>query len=781
MNKKFYLVGMTVLVSVSLFMIGCPTDPDPEYLPGKEIEVVVPGPDVEVPVEVPIHPDTLVTTAAGLRAALLLENVNVIALDEPNNNPVTVSGTKDAPFVINKTLLLFSPVNIGPYVSVYKPVYIYSGGSLDASNGLVVSSAPPADEPPAGEDSESVISKASGGTGNDAGGSITVYRGGKLAVIDLENVNDGKLPLKTVIGDRSIVKIQGTLGIPGITLEKLQRAAGCIEDDASLEVDARGVSATAMQAIQKRLAELYPNMKVLIAQVGDGSPETAPSFEIPEGGATTVPSDDPLSSLEELTVSAGGSFTADAATGSAGGIKLVIGDGASAVLGGDQIAAIKAGSTIGAGATLTVKDVLSIPSPIAVGAGATINGITFPDAVSVTGILADEIAVEGDWEVPAAAPLIIDTDKTLVVSGNVAVAGDVAVDGNLALEGTIAVAAGGSFTAPAISAGGTPEAGHQVSFGVDSSIAVAQGAALGFADGDATDGEDTSISFVGGSAPLYKWDDDSTGGVITLKPNNVTEMTGNLSVVTNTGVAPTTTVVITTGGQLTIPAGKTFTNGGTITNAGAIIVDGGTYDVAVAGNAGTNTGSVTVKSGGTIKGTATTRVTGAGLNTVEKGGKAYIGDDLIIGPVAADGAQIQIASGSFSYNDTVYRLNDGSAAALTVDRLVVSGTTAPAAVFTIGANSVLTVKADKTLSLNAATVDSTLIQPLVGAAGAQVVLEAGAKLGNAGGTLNFYSNASTALTFTDSVYTAGDEGATFTWNASVGSNAGGWVLPAVEP
>jgi cytoskeletal protein CcmA (bactofilin family) len=170
------------------------------------------------------------------------------------------------------------------------------------------------------------------------------------------------------------------------------------------------------------------------------------------------------------------------------------------------------------------------------------------------------IAANGKLTIPSVE------EKSFGIAGTVNVAGTLEVKGTVNVTGTINVMRTGTLIAPPP---GVPSAMVIVTNG---KIEVAQGATLAY------DISSASIYFVGGgaeSAPLYKWDNDSQNGKITLKPGNLTELeAGRLSVENDTGVAAGSIVTINAGGRLTIPEGKTLTVGGTLEVKGALTVNG---------------------------------------------------------------------------------------------------------------------------------------------------------------------------------------------------------------
>jgi hypothetical protein len=263
---------------------------------------------------------------------------------------------------------------------------------------------------------------------------------------------------------------------------------------------------------------------------------------------------------------------------------------------------------------------------------------------------------------------------------------------------------------------------------------------------------------------------------------------------------------------LTVGTEKTLTVAGAVNVAGVLSVKG-TLDVDADGaievqsggeyildgtTTGTLDGTITVKSGGKAYSFNDSRLGGAGFNVVEAGGKAYLGTskDAAVAMIgeAGDSPVIIHTGGKLSFNNTDYVL-DGTA---TVNGL--SGGGDSQGTFMVGetgdtaTNRRLTLRAGSVLTVPGTSTETKRILVVIVAAGkpgvfgepasgdkaaAKIVLAAQGYIdfyaqgesnytSPASGDINFYDSSSTKVTG-NSLHNT-----TYTWDATLGSNAGGW-------
>jgi hypothetical protein len=182
----------------------------------------------------------------------------------------------------------------------------------------------------------------------------------------------------------------------------------------------------------------------------------------------------------------------------------------------------------------------------------------------------------GSVTVKEGAELIVSEDAKLTISGNASVAGDLTVSGNAIIAGTVTVASGGKIVSPALAATGLPNANNKITFGDTGAIELAYGAIGYYGD----------VAFIGpapatGTNPyIYNWDTGAVG-IVTLKGNNVTELTsGNVTAVKSTAIPSQTTISIGSGAKLTVASDVTFTVVGTLAVTGTIDATAGTLTVS---------------------------------------------------------------------------------------------------------------------------------------------------------------------------------------------------------
>jgi phage gp45-like len=344
----------------------------------------------------------------------------------------------------------------------------------------------------------------------------------------------------------------------------------------------------------------------------------------------------------------------------------------------------------------------------------------------------EEISVDTPITIGAGLTLVVPNEKTFIVEA------DVTVDG-----GTIQVAAGGSLVGPALDETGEP-VDTTIIFENGGKVAVAQGATLFAGDTKFVDSdpEDTEA--------LYKWS-SGTNGVITLKADNVTELTsGKLEIQKETGIAATSSVVIASGAELTVSANYQVwgtlevATGGTLVGP-ALNETGVPEDEAIIFQ---GTGKVEIAQGATLF-AGTTEFVSTGADALYKWTGASGGKITLKG-----GNITELTSGELEIqNDT------GIAVGSSV--VIAEGTK-------------LTVSAGKTYLVWGAIDNSGTIE---GASGAKIIFVSGASM-SWDSEINFYDTGSTVLN--GSSYTA-SANTTFAWDTNAGGEGtAGWKAEAAE-
>jgi hypothetical protein len=225
---------------------------------------------------------------------------------------------------------------------------------------------------------------------------------------------------------------------------------------------------------------------------------------------------------------------------------------------------------------VTFVDPVAEASKLAADLGGQESGVTATGTVvTVTGTAAS-IAAETHVTVPDGVTLTVSSGATLNVAGELNVAG------NATVEGKITVASGGKIVSPALGADGLP-GDNAISFGDNGTVELAQGAIGYYGD----------VAFIG-PAPAagaenpyaYNWG-TATDGKVTLKDDNVTELTsGSVTAAKSTAIPPDTTITVASGATLTVAADTTFVVAaggtleveGTFTNEGTVILEAAEAD-----------------------------------------------------------------------------------------------------------------------------------------------------------------------------------------------------------
>jgi hypothetical protein len=338
--------------------------------------------------------------------------------------------------------------------------------------------------------------------------------------------------------------------------------------------------------------------------------------------------------------------------------------------------------------------------------------------------------------------LTLTKDETLIVSGNVTASAKLDVPEGGTLE---------------IAEGATLSVEKELSLGKDASLTVAEGAKITVAEaGELTVGENAELKVENGAEIA---------------------VAGDLTV----GAADED------GGKLTIAEGATVSVSGTLTLAQS--VDDAETD-PTASDRGVLNGTLVIESDGVFKDLSYGQGAlwgdgpneGTGSITIKAGGKAYTytgvqmvsGDATASSPsVASDYVLIQLTEGEFTLKKAEYILN---------------GTATLQGKFGISEDMTLSLKAGSTLNIDTkwGTGTNSLdiwsgakIQGEIvgGSAAPKIVVATSDTIAiNSGGTNNFYPSGST-----DAIATPIPAG-TYNWDATLGSNAGGWKAEAAaEP
>jgi hypothetical protein len=413
---------MSALLSVSLFLIGCPTETaEKPTLGGSTI----------------IHFDTVVATDADLANALAPHSGFKTIAFHGDNTGKGVDLVKSTKIPADKTVEFFSPVTTKG-LEIQGVVYVGSGGLLTAAA--------------AGEVSV---------TGN---GVLYVQKGGALATDAAGSVNDGAKPAKaTVLGKTDKVSIAGTLDILAKTEKGITDALGYINTGATLKVTG---DTTLAPTVVLNLLKPYASKFVVVTANKD---ETTEPTTLTVPAQVNLTTDNAFDKVATLTVN--GTLNASAVTGDASGVKIVVNAGASATVG--TLAKIQANSSVEAGGKLAAV-ITDASAGLAVKAGATVNGITFPAPTKISLPTAGGVTVAENFTVPASeAPWILGGNLTLNKGVTLTLKGDV----NVGVKSLILTADGSNGAklagAGAVKAGATEITGDWEAVGASGTVTIA--------------------------------------------------------------------------------------------------------------------------------------------------------------------------------------------------------------------------------------------------------------------------------------------------------------------
>jgi hypothetical protein len=294
--------------------------------------------------------------------------------------------------------------------------------------------------------------------------------------------------------------------------------------------------------------------------------------------------------------------------------------------------------------------------------------------------------------------------------------------------------------------------------------------------------------------------DDGNGG-LTIDADTTLDTPVSVPAGVNLAVDPGVTLTVdapltvSSGGTLSVKNATLAVNE-TITVEGTFAVDGanaidiqagggievtGTYNLA-ANAGGNNLGTVTIGPGGVVRNGANVNIGGGGTNVVQAGGTVYFNGDSVpfIGTDAT--AKFQVTQGTFTYTNGGYTLEGKATVALGNDD---SGD----AIARISEDKRLTLAAGAELTIAAA--GSLRISNNSGAGGSaikgtdatsKVIIEASSTgrglyynyASYSGGYTYFFENDGTTTTVSAADYSVAP--GTYTWDATLVTNAGGWKL-----
>jgi hypothetical protein len=391
-NKKFF-AGMAVLLSVSLFVIGCPTEPEEKI--------------VTVDNSAIIHYDVQATSPTGLIAALADTTVKSIAYHGVGSAEALTDVTE---IPADKTVGFFSSVKAAG-LEIKGVVFVEAGGSLTVASG-----------------NEATVT---------GGGVINVTPNGTLDVDDVDSLNDGEGPPVTVLGTNKVA-IAGTLKFPAATAAAIDTALTYIKSGATLDV-----GTTAAAALKpSEAAGIALNGKKLVITANDSEDQT--TLTVPAGLSLTTT--DTLASLvgeagetPALTVAQGGSAVLSAATFASTTVGDIVIDGtatfgAAAVPGGDvKVAgslAVTGSLTVAAGAELAIAGAVNLTGTGSVVLTTATSGTTGGAKITGTGKLtaqdAEIVGGTGGW----LAVLDSGTAEESVTIASTATAGQATITGS---------------------------------------------------------------------------------------------------------------------------------------------------------------------------------------------------------------------------------------------------------------------------------------------------------------------------------------------------------------
>jgi hypothetical protein len=284
--KKFIFLSLTALLSVSVFLTGCPTEAEEKT--------------VTVTADKLVYPDKVVATDADLAAALSNAAYKVIEL-APSSSDLTLSTVTEIP--AGKTVII---TNIGSAVIKVKPkatdglkikgtVYVGSGGILEVVNGNPV-----------------IVS----------GGILNVAQG-TLLIDGKTSVHNGATPTSATVLGRTAVINGGTLKYSAATeVDSDTEIAAALDFVASGTLD---IGTSTLKLSELAVISGIGPSKGLKATSSTADSATTAAITIPAGADFTSVSGDTLAQTTSLTVN--GKLKTDALASLAAATAVSVGNG----------------------------------------------------------------------------------------------------------------------------------------------------------------------------------------------------------------------------------------------------------------------------------------------------------------------------------------------------------------------------------------------------------------------------------------------------------------------
>jgi hypothetical protein len=381
-TMKKFTFGMAVLLGVSLFLTGCPTEAETET---KYVTVDVPGPSQMVHIDVEAEDVEALKKELAKTGSLNIGLTGTATLDAA----VTIPADKLV-YILNGAVL-----DTGTFVlTVEGVVTVGYGGTLEVPDGS--------------------------GKVSVTDGTVGVVQGGTLAIINALSVDNGKVGdnLETVLGTSKAVITQATLNISE-ELADLAAVKGALDylSSGTLAVKA-AVKPSGITAAT--VADLPTSATKLLALTSN-TEEDGTTISIPAKAGLSVYSSDDLDSATAITVDEGGVFYANSGMGATAGVTLTA-NGYLSFGGGAKLLA----STVGAKGTLSLGGDIAWDDAAALGVvnGSTVYagsvGIIFPAATSITAIVttggSEELTI-GDIEIPENGTFAASTAKVTLSDG----------------------------------------------------------------------------------------------------------------------------------------------------------------------------------------------------------------------------------------------------------------------------------------------------------------------------------------------------------------------------
>jgi hypothetical protein len=591
-NKKFYLVGMAVLLSVSLFFIGCPTEADPEIIDNSKTI----GAAVDLP---------------GLKKLLAKDGVSEVIYDG-----VLAIGTGELIVPAKKKLIVTEGVTLGTgKFIVVGSLDLGEDGAITVTGttGLVIG------------DATAVLGKITGNTPvkGSVAASVTAAFAGEATVALVQNANGTDLTATNNVPAGKTLYVSDTLALgetaPTFAGSVIVLGTVSVSEDVDLSSVVAAAGNTKLTIADATLANTAEATVTLPATAAVKAIKVGSDDLTIDGAATSLTVGTLSGGAGKLTVPL---ITVTGETNLQGAAEFGGAATFASTLANSDVAAltfngapntVTGAFTPGALATIAGTGAVTFTAPLGTTSANTVTikntgGVTLTAANTIAdNIVATKVTITGD----ATTGVVIDSDAPSIV---------VPASASIAATAAGATIVAGASTNTVMLTGATLKAGTYT--GAAAALTVANSGVVALAESGslATAGNGTAVFGATTFGGVGSWTASATGGTAQAGVSGVSitsAATGaSIALVAGSGVREAG--ILTAGGtDPTITQAAGASNTLTIATATEIVLGGASSELGVIKLAqGTNPGSLTLAGTTSVIYTLAAKTPGAVYSTL---------------------------------------------------------------------------------------------------------------------------------------------------------------------